>query len=76
MDTEKTIHDIDVDTNVCIVIGNEGKGITRLVKENCDYIVKIPMSGHVNSLNASVSAALVIYEIFNRRGWGFDLLQT
>ena len=68
MDTEKTIHDIDVDTNVCIVIGNEGKGITRLVKENCDYIVKIPMSGHVNSLNASVSAALIIYEIFNRRG--------
>lgn len=68
MDTEQTIHDINVDTNVCIVIGNEGKGITRLVKENCDYIVKIPMSGHVNSLNASVSAALIIYEIFNRRG--------
>ena len=68
METEQTIHDIDVDTNVCIVIGNEGKGITRLVKENCDYIVKIPMSGHVNSLNASVSAALIIYEIFNRRG--------
>lgn len=76
MDTEQSIHDIDVDTNLCIVIGNEGKGISRLVKENCDYIVKIPMSGHVNSLNASVSTALIIYEIYNRRGWGFDLLQT
>lgn len=68
METEKTIHDIDVDTNLCIVIGNEGKGISRLVKENCDYLVKIPMSGNVNSLNASVSAALVIYEIYNKRG--------
>jgi 23S rRNA (guanosine2251-2'-O)-methyltransferase len=68
MDTEQTIHDIDVDTNLCVVIGNEGKGITRLVKENCDYLVKIPMSGNVNSLNASVSAALVTYEIYNKRG--------
>ena len=66
--TEKTIHDIDVDTNLCVVIGNEGKGISRLVKENCDYIVKIPMSGHVNSLNASVSAALIIYEIYHKKG--------
>lgn len=67
-DTPQTIHDIDVDTNVCLVIGSEGKGISRLVKENCDYIVKIPMTGHVNSLNASVSAGLIIYEIFRRRG--------
>ena len=66
--TDKTIHDIDIDTNLCVVIGNEGKGISRLVKENCDYIVKIPMNGHVNSLNASVSAALVIYEIYRKKG--------
>lgn len=66
--TEQTIHDIDIDTNLCVVIGSEGKGISRLVKENCDYMVKIPMSGHVNSLNASVSAALVIYEIYHRKG--------
>jgi len=76
METVQTIHDIDVNTNLCVVIGNEGKGITRLVKENCDYLVKIPMSGNVNSLNASVSAALVIYEIYNKRGWGFEVLQT
>lgn len=66
--TEQTIHDIDVDTNLVIVIGSEGKGISRLVKENCDYMVKIPMSGHVNSLNASVSAALVIYEVYHKKG--------
>ena len=67
-DTDQTIHDINVDTNLCIVIGSEGKGISRLVKENCDYMVKIPMSGHVNSLNASVSAALVIYEVYHKKG--------
>ena len=66
--TNQTIHDIDVDTNLCVVIGNEGKGIGRLVKENCDYVVKVPMSGHINSLNASVSAALVIYEIYHKKG--------
>ncbi len=66
--TDQTIHEIDIDTNLCVVIGSEGKGIGRLVKENCDYVVKIPMSGHLNSLNASVSAALVIYEIYRRKG--------
>ncbi len=67
-ETDKTISEIDVDANLVVVIGSEGKGLHRLVKENCDYVVKIPMNGHVNSLNASVSAALVIYEIFRRRG--------
>ena len=67
-ETDQTISDINIDTDLCIVIGSEGKGISRLVKENCDYTVKIPMVGHVNSLNASVSTALVIYEVFRRRG--------
>jgi 23S rRNA (guanosine2251-2'-O)-methyltransferase len=67
-DTDQTIKNIAVDTNLCVVIGSEGKGMSRMVKENCDYTVKIPMSGHVNSLNASVSAAIVIYEIFSRKG--------
>lgn len=66
--TDQTIHDINVDTDLCIVIGSEGKGISRLVKENCDYIVKIPMNGHVNSLNASVSAGIVLYEVFRKKG--------
>ena len=68
MDTPQTIHDIDVSSNICIVIGSEGFGMSRLVRQNCDYIVKIPMDGHVNSLNASVSTAIVLYEVFKRKG--------
>lgn len=68
MNTNQTIHDIQVDTDLCIVIGNEGRGMSRLVRDNCDYIVKIPMGGDVNSLNASVSTAITLYEIFHRRG--------
>ena len=58
---------IDYQGKIAIVIGNEGKGLSRLTKENCDFIAKIPMYGKVNSLNASVAAALVIYEaVMNR----------
>lgn len=53
---------IDYKGKIVIVIGNEGKGMSRLVKENCDFIASIPMKGKVNSLNASVAAALIIYE--------------
>lgn len=68
MNTNQTIHDIQVDADLVIVIGNEGEGMSRLVRDNCDYIVQIPMQGHVNSLNASVSAAITLYEVFRRRG--------
>lgn len=58
---------IDYKGKIAIVIGNEGKGLNRLTEENCDFIAKIPMYGTVNSLNASVAAALVIYEaVMNR----------
>ena len=50
-----------------LVIGGEGQGIRRLVKENCDLIVKIPMAGAINSLNASIAAGLVIYEVLRQR---------
>lgn len=50
-----------------LVIGGEGRGIRRLVRENCDLLVRIPMYGQVNSLNASVSAALLIYELVRQR---------
>lgn len=50
-----------------LVIGGEGRGIRRLVRENCDLLVRIPMFGQVNSLNASVSAALLIYELMRQR---------
>ena len=59
--------DVKYDMPVCLVIGSEGKGISRLVSENCDYLVKIPMVGHVNSLTASVSCSILIYEIIKNR---------
>ena len=52
---------------LALVIGNEGKGITRLVKEQMDGMLTIPMTGHVQSLNASVAASLLMYEVFRGR---------
>ncbi len=57
---------VDYASKVLLIIGNEGKGMSRLVKENCDEIVSIPMKGKVNSLNASVAAGIVIYDLINR----------
>ncbi len=58
----------DYSGKIAVIIGSEGKGISRLVKEECDFCVNIPMYGHVNSLNASVSAAILFYEILRNRG--------
>ena len=52
---------------IAIVIGSEGFGISRLVKENCDFMVKIPMKGKITSLNASVSAGIIMYEVCKQR---------
>ena len=49
-----------------LIIGSEGFGISRLVRESCDYIVKIPMNGKINSLNASVAAGIMIYELIRK----------
>lgn len=57
----------DYKGGVGIVIGSEGFGMNRLVKENCDFLIKIPMKGNINSLNASVSAAIVMYEVMKQR---------
>ena len=54
---------VDYKMKVCLVVGSEGRGVSRLVKEECDYLVEIPMWGKVNSLNASVSCGILIYEI-------------
>lgn len=58
---------IDYNMPTVIVIGNEGKGISRLLKEKCDFIVSIPMVGKISSLNASVSAGILLYEVYNKR---------
>lgn len=68
-DMEGTSYDkIDYKGSTCIVCGNEGKGMSRLVSENCDFIATIEMEGEVNSLNASVATAIVLFEaVKNRR---------
>lgn len=52
---------------LALVMGNEGSGISRLVKEKCDFLINIPMVGEVSSLNASVAAAVIMYEAFKQR---------
>lgn len=59
--------EMDVDMPLCLVIGSEGKGMSRLVKEKCDFLVQIPLMGEVTSLNASVAASLLMYEVVRRR---------
>ena len=67
MDTNKYYYNQDLTGPLAIVIGSEGYGMSRLVKENCDFLVKIPMQGQITSLNASVSAGIVIYEAVKQR---------
>ena len=57
----------DMKGPVCLVIGSEGQGLSRLVRDNCDFIMSIPLYGQVNSLNASVAAAVLMYEIVRQR---------
>lgn len=58
---------VDYDGGVGLVIGSEGKGISRLVKEKCDFVVSMPMKGKINSLNASVAAGVLMYEVARQR---------
>ena len=58
---------LDYKGKICIICGNEGKGISKLVKDNCDFIATIPMRGNVNSLNASVATAIIIFEAMKQR---------
>ena len=59
--------DIDYTGNIVLVIGNEGFGISKLVRKKCDFIAKIPMYGTTNSLNASVASGIMIYEVVRTR---------
>jgi len=58
---------IDYSGKTALVIGNEGKGISRLVRESCDFVATIPMFGKINSLNASVASGIMIYEVVRNR---------
>jgi len=59
--------DVVYDSKTCLVIGAEGNGISKLVSEKCDYIISIPMTGKINSLNASVAAGICIYEVVRQK---------
>ena len=67
MDGAALYFDADLDRPIVLVIGAEGKGLGRLVKENCDMLVRIPMQGGVNSLNASAAGAILMYEVVRQR---------
>ena len=67
MDTDTIYTKQDYKMPIAIVIGSEGFGMSRLVKENCDFLVKIPMKGRITSLNASVSAGIIMYEVVKNR---------
>ena len=67
INTDKYYYDQDLKGALGIVIGNEGSGISSKVKNNCDFLVKIPMKGKVTSLNASVSTGIIIYEALKQR---------
>lgn len=70
MEGQELFWNVPLDGPVALVIGGEGKGLSRLVKENCDIVVRLPMHGKINSLNASVAAALLTYEVLRQRGKG------
>lgn len=67
MEARQTYVEIDYSGAVGIVVGNEGKGIRRLVREKCDFLVRIPMQGKIGSLNASVAGGLMMYEVARNR---------
>lgn len=64
----KPMYDVDLKGPIGAVIGSEGEGVSKLVKENCDFIASIPMKGTIDSLNASVAAGVLAYEILRQRG--------
>ncbi len=65
---EKAFYDSDLKGAIALVVGSEGEGMGKLIREKCDFVVNIPMQGEISSLNASVAAAIVMYEILKQRG--------
>jgi 23S rRNA (guanosine2251-2'-O)-methyltransferase len=67
IDGSQLYNKADLKGPVALVIGGEGKGLSRLVKERCDAVIKIPMRGKINSLNASVATGIITYEVLRQR---------
>lgn len=66
-DAERSFDEVDLNMPIALVVGAEGRGISRLVKEKCDILIKIPMRGHVDSLNAAVAGSIVLYHAWRQR---------
>ncbi|MBD5154140.1 MAG: 23S rRNA (guanosine(2251)-2'-O)-methyltransferase RlmB [Oscillibacter sp.] len=64
---DRSLYNADLRSPAAIVIGSEGDGMSRLVREGCDFLVSIPMKGHISSLNASAAAAVMLYEALRQR---------
>lgn len=63
------LYQADLTGSIVLVVGNEGKGLSRLTKEHCDFFVKIPMLGNIQSLNVSVATSVILYEILRQRNF-------
>ena len=61
------MYDLDLKGPIGLVIGNEGEGLSQLVRKNCDVMVSIPMKGKISSLNASAAASILLYEAVRQR---------
>ncbi len=68
-DAETTHDKANLTGPIALVVGSEGSGISRLVREHCDVLIRLPMRGHVGSLNAAVAGSVALYEILRQRGW-------
>lgn len=66
-EAEQSLYDADLKGAVALVMGAEGKGMRRLTRENCDFLVKLPMAGSVSSLNVSVATGVCLYEVVRQR---------
>ena len=67
LENSQDYRSVDYNMPTVLVIGSEGFGMSRLVKKSCDINVVLPMVGHVNSLNASVAASVLLYQVYNSR---------
>jgi len=63
----------DLTMPLALVVGSEGRGMGRLVRETCDILIRLPMRGKISSLNAAVAGSITLYEVWRQRGWGDDL---
>jgi len=65
----KAHHEVDLNVPLALVVGSEGRGMRRLVRKACDFLIRLPMRGQVGSLNAAVAGSIALYEVRRQRGW-------